>query len=337
MNNRNTLFLKLGLFASALAFVVVVLGAFVRLSHAGLGCPDWPGCYGHLDVPQSQTEIAQANQVYPERPVETAKAWKEMIHRYFAGALGLLVFAMAIVAVRNRTDSQQQLKLPLFLVGLIIFQALLGMWTVTIKLNPTIVMSHLMGGLATLSLLWWVSLREGKLLNAFQVVTDEQKALQKYVLIGLLIVILQLMLGGWTSANYAALHCTDFPTCRGQWIPELNMAEAFTLWRGTELNFEGGVLSDSAGVTVHFMHRVGALLTFLYIGWLAMNFILAGKYKFLRPVGMVLLGVLCLQVMLGISNVLFSLPLWVAVAHNGVGALLLLAMVTLNHIVRSKE
>ena len=327
-------FLRIALAASALALVVVVLGAFVRLSHAGLGCPDWPGCYGHIDVPKTQDEVQLANAAYPERPVEAAKAWKEMIHRYFAGILGLLVFFMAFLAIRNRHSEKQQLFVPVFLVGLIIFQALLGMWTVTIKLNPTIVMSHLMGGLATLSLLWWVSLRQGGLFTQKISATGDFGGLRRMALIGLLVVVFQIMLGGWTSANYAALHCPDFPTCQGQWLPGLDFNEAFTLWHGTEQNFEGGIMDNDARVTIHFIHRVMALVTFVYIGALALSLLFSQRYRQLRIFGGVLLAVLVVQVVLGISNVLFSLPLLIAVGHNAGAALLLLTMVTLNHVIR---
>ena len=328
-------FLRIALLASALALVVVVLGAFVRLSDAGLGCPDWPGCYGHLDVPKTQQEVQLANTAYPERPVEAAKAWKEMIHRYFAGALGLLIFLMAILAIRNRHSEKQQVFVPVFLVGLIIFQALLGMWTVTIKLNPTIVMSHLMGGLATLSLLWWVSLRQGRLFVQRLPGTDDYSRLRRIALIGLLIVIFQIMLGGWTSANYAALHCPDFPTCQGQWIPSLDFTEAFTLWHGTEQNFEGGIMDNDARVTIHFVHRVMAAVTFVYLGALALSLLLNQRFRPLRKFGVALSLVLVAQVVLGISNVLLALPLLVAVGHNAGAALLLLTMVTLNHVIRA--
>jgi len=328
-------FLRLALFASALALVVVVLGAFVRLSDAGLGCPDWPGCYGNIDVPKTEQEVQLANDAYPDRPVEAAKAWKEMIHRYFAGALGLLVLIMAILAIRNRHSEKQQVFVPVFLVGLIIFQALLGMWTVTIKLNPTIVMSHLMGGLATLSLLWWVSLRQGGLFVQRQFGMDDYSGLRRIALIGLLVVILQIMLGGWTSANYAALHCPDFPTCQGQWVPSLNLDEAFTLWHGTEQDFEGGILDNDARVTIHFIHRVMALVTFVYVGALALLLLFNQRYRPLRKFGVALSIILIVQVLLGISNVILALPLLVAVGHNAGAALLLLTMVTLNHVIRA--
>jgi cytochrome c oxidase assembly protein subunit 15 len=328
-------FLRLALFASALALVVVVLGAFVRLSDAGLGCPDWPGCYGNIDVPKTEQEVQLANAAYPDRPVEAAKAWKEMIHRYFAGALGLLVLIMAILAIRNRHSEKQQVFVPVFLVGLIIFQALLGMWTVTIKLNPTIVMSHLMGGLATLSLLWWVSLRQGGLFVHRQSGMDNYSGLRRLALIGLLVVILQIMLGGWTSANYAALHCPDFPTCQGQWVPSLDLDEAFTMWHGTEQDFEGGILDNDARVTIHFIHRVMALVTLVYVGALALLLLFNQRYRPLRKFGVALSIILIAQVLLGISNVILALPLLVAVGHNAGAALLLLTMVTLNHVIRA--
>ncbi len=224
--------------------------------------------------------------------------------------------------------------MPRFLVGLIIFKYQLGMWTLTIKHNPTIVMSHLMGGLATLSLLWWVSLRQGGLFTQKLPAAGNYGSLRRVALIGLVVVVLQIMLGGWTSANYAALHCPDFPTCQGQWLPNLDFNEAFTMWHGTEQDFEGGIMDNDARVTIHFIHRVMALVTFIYLGALAMSLLMNQQYRQLRTFGMVLLGVLIAQVILGISNVLFSLPLLVAVGHNAGAALLLLTMVTLNHVIR---
>ncbi|MGD8575781.1 MAG: COX15/CtaA family protein [Thiohalophilus sp.] len=330
--NKENLFARLALVATVLALCVVVLGAYVRLSHAGLGCPDWPGCYGHIGVPDTEHEVQAANALHPDRPVEAHKAWKEMIHRYFAGILGLLVFSLGFIAWRNRRNPEQQVKVPLFLSALIIFQALLGMWTVTIKLKPLIVMLHLMGGMTTLSLLWWITLRQMNLFHRFGAGIIQADRLKKLALAGLLIVVMQLMLGGWTSANYAALQCTDFPTCQGQWWPETDYAEAFTLWHGVGRDFEGGIMSNTARVTVHFTHRLGALVTFLYIGGLALVLLLGRFGASLRPVGLTLLAVLVLQVSLGIANVLLSLPLGIAAAHNGVGALLLLTVVTLNHL-----
>jgi len=331
---RQSTFQKIALLATTLALFVVVLGAYVRLSDAGLGCPDWPGCYGHFTVPQADHHVAAANEAYPERPVEAHKAWKEMVHRYFASTLGLLIVILAVIAWRNRKVPGQQYRLPIFLVGLVIFQGLLGMWTVTIKLNPTIVMSHLIGGMTTLSLLWWLSLRQSKMFVAHSSYPTQLKPFTGIAAIGLIIVAFQIMLGGWTSANYAALVCADFPTCQGYIIPPTDFKEAFNLWRGTEINFEGGVLDNTARMTIHFVHRIGALVTFLFIGWLGLKLIFGSEVPMLKKLGRILLFVLVLQVSLGIANVLLSLPLLVAVAHNGVGALLLLTMVAVNHAVR---
>ncbi|MBD3669897.1 MAG: COX15/CtaA family protein [Gammaproteobacteria bacterium] len=331
---RNDLFSKLGFAATLLTLCVVVLGAFVRLSDAGLGCPDWPGCYGHLDVPKESHEISAANEAYPERPVEAHKAWKEMVHRYFAGTLGLLIFAIAILALKQRREPQQQVKTPLFIVALVIFQALLGMWTVTLLLKPVVVMSHLMGGMATLSLLWWISLRHSGLLSARTIATPRMKTL---ALIGLIIVVLQIMLGGWTSANYAALACPDFPTCQTYWWPPTDFGEAFTLWRGLGVNYEFGVLDNDARVTIHLIHRIGAVITFLYLWWMGIVMLRQSQDVIIRRISIAMMTIVTLQFLLGIGNVVLSLPLAVAVAHNGVAAILLLSLVSLNHALRSKR
>lgn len=329
---RKTAFHRLAWVALALTFLVVILGAYVRLSHAGLGCPDWPGCYGRLDVPDEAHQIAEANQSYPHRPVEPAKAWKEMVHRYFAGSLGILILSLAILAWRNRFTQGQPVALPLCLLALIIFQAVLGMWTVTWQLKPVVVMCHLLGGLATLSLLAWLVLRHGR--YGQDIVAGDNYSLRRYALLGLVLLAGQIALGGWTSANYAALACPDFPTCQGHWWPPTDFGEALTLWRGLGVSYEGGVLANEARMTVHWLHRLGALVVFLYLGWLSRHLLTVGMNRSVRLAGLMLAVLLVGQVALGIANVLFYLPLPVAVAHNGGAALLLLAVVTLNHLLR---
>ena len=332
------LFFKMAFAATCLAYVVILLGAYTRLADAGLGCPDWPGCYGHVGVPKHVDDVAAANQAYPDRPVEAAKAWKEMIHRYFASTLGLLIFAIGIIAIKKRNESNHAFKLPLFLMALVVFQGMLGMWTVTIKLNPTIVMSHLMGGMTTLSILWWLTLRSGGLFKFGHVDSVYLNKLKTPALIGLVIVVLQVMLGGWTSSNYAALHCVEFPTCiGGEYLPAMNFSEGFTLWHGIEKNFEFGIMSNEARIAIHTTHRIGAVVTALFVIWLGLKLLLTSAYKPLKIAGIALLAVVTLQFILGVSNVVLSLPLLVAVAHNGGGALLILAMVTLNHLVRNQE
>lgn len=319
----NPLFRRLVLVAAVLALGVVVLGAYVRLSDAGLGCPDWPGCYGHVGVPETETAVQRANQAFPERPVEAHKAWKEMVHRYFAGTLGLLILAATVVAWQRGV----QRGLTTGVAVLVVFQALLGMWTVTLLLKPAVVSAHLLGGMATLALLWLLVLRTH---DWFGGLSNGVRALRPWAVLGLGVLVVQIALGGWTSANYAALACTDFPTCHGSWVPQMDMADAFVLWRGLGINYEYGVLDHPARVAIHFVHRVGALVTFLVLGTLALVLIGRGVGR-LRTLGGVLGGLLLVQVGLGIANVVLSLPLHVAVSHNAVAALLLLTMVTLNH------
>ncbi len=330
MRTEWTLFRRLTGAALALTFVVVLLGAYVRLSDAGLGCPDWPGCYGRWIVPAQPHHLAAANAAYPQRPVEPAKAWKEMIHRYAAGLLGLLVLALAILAWRNRRDPAQPVGLPLALLVLIGFQSLLGMWTVTWQLKPVIVVAHLLGGLTTLGLLAWLLLDQRRC-QTQPVSAAGRRLLRRYAGLGLALLAAQIVLGGWTSANYAALACPDFPTCQTQWWPPMDFREAFTPWRGLGVSYEGGVLANDARVTLHFMHRLGALVVTLALGGLSIRLLVAVPNRAARSLGGAIALLLMIQISLGVANVVLHLPLAVAVAHTGGAALLLLALVMLNH------
>jgi cytochrome c oxidase assembly protein subunit 15 len=332
---RNTWFHRLSLFGVILTFGVVVLGAYVRLSDAGLGCPDWAGCYGRIVVPQSQQAIAQANTYYPDRALEAPKAWKEMIHRYFAGTLGIVILMLAILAIRHRDLPEQPVALPLALLGLVIFQALLGMLTVTWLLKPVIVMGHLLGGLATLAVMTWLCLRTGNYFLQPQALQRQYDAFRALAAVGLLLLVLQIALGGWTSSNYAALACPDFPTCQGRWWPPMDFVHGFKLWHPLGINHEGGILDSAARTAIHVTHRLGALVVFLYLSSLA---ILLGSRStgWLRAGSMALAAALLLQIGIGISVVLEHLPLPLAVAHNAGAALLLLTLLTLNHILRPK-
>lgn len=322
---------RLALIASLLAVVVVGLGAFTRLMHAGLGCPDWPGCYGHIWAPEEAHEIAQANAIHPDMPVDLEKTWPEMVHRYFAGSLVILTLGILFLAIKHRHKPAQPLKLPIFILAFILLQAAFGMWTVTLKLWPQVVTAHLLGGFAMLNLLWLLTLR---LNNQSWQLNDRDlgkvSALRAWVVIGLIIVIAQITLGGWTTSNYAALACPDFPTCHTQWLPPLDFASGFNILQHVGPNYLGGIMDNDARVTIHFMHRVGALITTIYTLLLIIRLVGLGLTETKRMAG-VLLAVLVAQIALGISNVVFGLPLAVAVAHNLTGAVLLLAFVTLNH------
>lgn len=321
-----TLYRKLILAALILTFGVVSLGAYVRLSDAGLGCPDWPGCYGKL-TPHHATEAINAEFAErPHGPVSHAKAWKEMIHRYFAGVLGLLVLAIAALAWQKRRETNGGPGLPVVLLALIVFQALLGMWTITQMLKPFVVTAHLMGGMATMSLLLWLWLRErAQTRHAYFARVDHMRG---SVTAALILVVVQIMLGGWVSTNYAALACTDYPLCQGMWMPPMDFEHGFTLHRELGETAAGELLPLTALTAIHWTHRVMALVVTLYLGWLAIRLLRTPGFAFF---GVAVGGLLLLQVALGITNVLFSLPLALAVAHNAGAALLLASMVWLNY------
>lgn len=313
--------------ATVLALVVVLLGAYTRLTHAGLGCPDWPGCYGFIGVPQTDAQLAHAERHFPEAPVEAQKGWNEMVHRYFAGTLGLVILGLAVHALVRRGRDGQPLRLPLVLLGVVITQAAFGMWTVTLKLWPQVVTAHLLGGFTTLALLFLLSLRLSGSLPALGL----PAGLRRLAAAALALVIGQIALGGWVSSNYAAVACVDLPTCHGQWWPAMDFANGFHLTQHIGPNYLGGQLDSDARTAIHMTHRLGALVVTLTL--LALAWRLRGEG--LGRLAGLLLAVLALQVGLGISNVLFHLPLPVAVAHNGGGALLLLTLVLVNYRVRA--
>ena len=320
---------RLILAALILAFGVITLGAYVRLSDAGLGCPDWPGCYGKITPHHAVDEINSAQSLRPEGPVSHAKAWKEMVHRYFAGALGLLILAIFVLAWRLRGRTQGGLGLPTVLLGLIVFQALLGMWTVTELLRPLVVSSHLLGGMTTLALLVWLWRRENEISrHAYFARADH---LRTAAILGLILLVMQIALGGWVSTNYAALACTDFPTCQGAWIPDMDFGHAYTLHRKLGETASGELLPLAALTAIHWTHRLMALVVTLFLLWLAARLFKTPGFK---GIALMLLGMLLVQVILGIGNIVFSLPLPVAVAHNAGAALLLVGMVILNYRVR---
>ena len=330
MNPRVQLFRRIALIAALLAFCVIVLGAWVRLSAAGLGCPDWPGCYGHLTVDEAARNADAINQAFPHRPFEYSKAIKEMVHRYFASTLGVLILVLAGFAIWNRKDPQQPFKLPLALVGLVVLQGLLGMWTVTLLLKPLIVVLHLLGGLTTFSLLSWMAMRK-------PIAAPPLPWLRHLAVFGLIALALQIALGGWTSSNYAALACPDFPTCQNSYWPHMDAKDAFVLWRGLGIDYEGGVLNHPARVAIHFVHRLGALVAGLTLIVLAACTFRFGATPSVRRSAVVLAVFLILQLLLGPAMVMRGLPLPLATAHNGMAALLLWSVLRLNRQLNSTE
>jgi cytochrome c oxidase assembly protein subunit 15 len=310
----------------AMTFALIVLGAYVRLSDAGLGCPDWPGCYGHVTVIHASEHITAAQEANPEGPVTFAKAWKEMIHRYFAGIVGLFILAIAALAWRHRREAGASPVLATVLVGVLFLQAMFGKWTVTMLLKPAIVTGHLIGGLTVLTLLVWLYARTRG--PAMPTVSPATRAL---AVVAFVVLAMQISLGGWVSTNYAALACTDLPTCHGEWVPQMDIRNGFHIVRELGQSADGETLTMDALTAIHWMHRVGAIVAALVIGALGFALRAAGH----RPLGTALLGALALQIMLGLANVWFSLPLPLAAAHNGGAAALVILMVLINYRVRA--
>jgi cytochrome c oxidase assembly protein subunit 15 len=309
--------------ATAFALLVIVFGAFVRLSNAGLSCPDWPTCYGKLSWPTQAHEIAHADAAFPQRPFEADKAWREQVHRMLVGVLSLLTFALAGWAWWRRRELGRLVLVPCVAAGFIIFQAALGMWTVTWKLLPLVVTAHLVGGVAMLALLAYTALR----LSLHEPAPADSAKLRRMTVVGIVLVAIQIALGGWTSSNYAALACgTDFPTCLGQWWPATDFRQAFILLRHIGVDYEGGILDGPARTAIQLVHRIGALVVFAHVLPLAIRAI---RTRVLRNYGFAVGGLLVAQVCLGISNVVFGLPLPVAAAHNAGAALLLFSLLAL--------
>lgn len=324
IGNAATWFRHIALASTLLAVCVVSLGAYVRLSDAGLGCPDWPGCFGTMTVPESEAAIDQAQRAFPDSDFNHGKAWKEMLHRYLAGTLGLLILVLCVLAWRARKLIQVSAWTPTFLLGLVIFQAMLGMWTVTMLLKPAVVTAHLLGGMATLALLTWITHRHWGVVSRRFISSG---GLRLWIRGAVVILFAQILLGGWTSTNYAALACTDFPTCHGAWLPEMDFSNAFHWIRELGESIDGTPLELPALTAIQWTHRIGALVVLVYFGlltWCLMRLEHMGKS------GAFLLLLLVVQIALGVANLLLHLPLVLAVGHNLVAALLVMTIMVLN-------
>lgn len=335
---------RLALAGVLLCFVVVVLGAYVRLNAAGLGCPDWPGCYGHV-TPLGAENNAAAQAAFPNRPLDAGKAWKEMVHRYAAGTLVLIVVGITALAVTYRRKRFLSVPYVSALLATIVVQAVLGMLTVTWQLKPLIVTLHLIFGMTTLGLLWWLWLslpsqswggmamhnvgRPGFNGGGGGSAGAALRLAHRLALIGLIALAIQITLGGWTSSNYAAVACPDFPTCQNAWWPHTDYRNAFVLWHGLGINYEGGILDNPARVAIHLTHRIGALVATLALVAAAAFILLRKAIPTAVPAALAVLGALAFQLTVGISMVLKTFPLRLTTAHTAGAALLLLATLTL--------
>jgi cytochrome c oxidase assembly protein subunit 15 len=311
-----------------LALSVLMLGAYTRLTDAGLGCPDWPGCYGHIVLPDKQHELSKAQQLYPEQPIESEKAWTEMAHRYLAGSLlGFVLIIMGLLCFHPKFKGIARPIYLILMIGLMVFQALLGMWTVTLKLLPPVVMGHLLGGFLIFSVL--VVLRS----YFFEFLPLGQKKWRWVLIIGVLITFLQVALGGWVSSNYAAISCLGFPMCNGLWVPPLAFAKAFNIFQSIGPNYQGGLLDIDARITIQWAHRFWAFLVWTFWFCVSLKLIRTYKIKQIYYAVFILQFVLSMQIILGIINVVYNLPLFSAVLHNGFGSLVLASSIILTIIV----
>ncbi|MFC1519924.1 heme A synthase [Pseudomonadota bacterium] len=312
-------------FTLVFTFTVILMGAYTRLSDAGLGCPDWPGCYGHLVVPSAPDAIAKVETAFPNQTLEPDKAWLEMIHRYIAGTLGLLILTILIICLK-RADAPK--KLPILISALLLFQAALGMWTVTMKLMPIVVMGHLIGGFSLFALLLLLYLRTRPL--RIPGGDTYARKLAPFAMVCLIVLAVQIILGGWTSSNYAALACTALPICEGNWVDNLQFADAFSPFQGTHPSFEYGILEYPARMTIHVTHRIWGMITAACLVWLGFKLLKARSHT-IRKSAWLLFALVIIQVGLGISNIVMHLPLGIAVSHNGGAALLLLTVIFINY------
>lgn len=324
---------RLALLGAVCALIVVVMGGYTRLANAGLGCPDWPGCYGHVMPVENAAHYVDESAWH--------KAWVEMRHRFGAGALGLIVVAIAVLSILARRERGVSVAYAVALLVLIVAQAMLGMLTVTWLLKPIIVTGHLIGGLTTLAmLLWlWLTLRahaqttDGRSVLDGNTLTERGGRARVLATLALAALAIQVFLGGWTSTNYAAVACPDFPKCQNQWLPEADYREAFVLWRGLDINYTGGVLDHPARVAIHFTHRLGAVLATVLL-LLAAFGALTGLGRGARWAGLAVLAALVLQLSIGVFMVLRAFPLPLAAAHNAGAALLVAATILLNRKLR---
>jgi len=301
---------------------LIMFGAFVRLTDSGLGCPDWPGCYSSVTPLGSLNDIHQAAQAMPFGPVTLSKAWIEMIHRYAGTLLGMLIIAIVYMAWRHRARLGRSPALATAALLAVCVQGAFGAWTVTHRLMPAVVTSHLVVGLLLLSLMTWLAARE----KPHAALAAAAARWRPWMRLGLLLLLIQVTLGGWVSTNYAALACMDFPTCHGAWVPDMDFHGGFSVIRGLGELPSGEMISQSALTAIHWVHRNFAFVVLIYLGVLAWRL---RAEEALRGPATLLLALLLTQVATGLTTIFFQWPLLIAVLHNGGAAALVLASVVI--------
>lgn len=331
---------RLAMIGMLLCLVVIVLGAWVRLTDAGLGCPDWPGCYGHVTPAAAERNEGKIDSYTPGWEYDSGKAWREMIHRYAATTLGFVIVLIAAIAIAYRREKPVSVAFAVSLLAVVVLQGTLGAFTVWWLVKPLVVVLHLIGGLTTLSLLMWLWLGMRRVTRLVAPVPGATRitaldGARRMAIVATVIIAFQIMLGGWTSSNYAAVACPDLPTCQNQWWPEgMDFDEAFVLWRGLDINYTGGVLEHPARVAIHFTHRLGAILATIAVllaAWLAIR---SAPTPLVRRAGYWAIAALGLQLLIAVFMILKAFPLTLAAGHNAGAAILLLSLILLNRRLR---
>ena len=340
--SKSAKFFRMALSATFLAFLAVMFNAYARLSEAGLGCPDWPGCYGRVMAPMSAHDIKLAQEA--ENGIDSAavakkserrRVFRDTLQRYLNGALGLVLIRLAVLGWQlKKRKRTQQVLIPIATMVSAFALVVVALLTIDLQFKPLVMLIQLLGGLTILALLWWIVMREQRFWRSVSA-SALTRSLRPRALFALGLIGFQIVLGGWSMVNYAGLACPDFPTCQGVYWPSMDFLDAFTRWRDLGVEYESGVLNLDAATAIHMAHRIGALIAVLYVGWLSLHVLRVGIENNLCRFGLLVFAMLLASVTLGAAQVVTHLPLAVAIMHSGVAAMLLMSLITLYHVVKS--
>ena len=341
-SSKSAKFFRMALSAALLAFLAVLFNAYARLSEAGLGCPDWPGCYGRVMAPMSARDVklAQEAENGPDpaaaaKKAERRRVFRDTVQRYLNGALGLVLIRLAVLGWQlKKRKRTQQVLIPIATMVLAFALVVMALLTIDLQFKPLVMLTQLTGGLTILALLWWIAMREQRFWRSVSA-SPLTRSLRPRALFALGLIAFQIVLGGWSMVNYAGLACPDFPTCQGVYWPSMDFLDAFTRWRDLGVEYESGVLNLDAATAIHMAHRIGALIAVLYVGWLSLHVLRVGIENNLCRFGLLVFAMLLASVALGVAQVVTHLPLAVAIMHSGVAAMLLMSLITLYHVVKS--